>query len=225
MIIKAQGINKKYPRSTKSTSHFEAVKPLDIQIEEGKLTEITGRSGSGKSTLLYILAGLLKPTSGKVFLDDLDLYSLNDKKLSELRNKKMGIIPQGQTGLYSLTVLQNVLVPAMIYGDTKDYEKKALELLEMTGIQDLKDVRMTELSGGEMRRMSIARALLLEPEIIFADEPTDDLDDENTRNVLELLKDITKGGKSVFIVTHEPTAVKYADIVYKMDAGNLFLES
>ena len=225
MIIKAQGITKKYPRSSKSTSHFEAVKSLDIQIEEGKLTEITGRSGSGKSTLLYILAGLLKPTSGKVFLDDLDLYSLNDKKLSELRNKKMGIIPQGQTGLYSLTVLQNVLVPAMIYGDTKDYEKKALELLEMVGIQDLKDVRMTELSGGEMRRMSIARALLLEPEIIFADEPTDDLDDENTRNVLELLKDITKGGKSVFLVTHEPTAVKYADIVYKMDAGNLFLES
>lgn len=225
MIIRAQGITKKYPRSTKSKSHFEAVKSLDIQIEEGKLTEITGRSGSGKSTLLYILAGLLKPTSGKVFLDDLDLYSLNDKKLSELRNKKMGIIPQGQTGLYSLTVLQNVLVPAMIYGDTKDYEKKALELLEMVGIQDLKDARMTELSGGEMRRMSIARALLLEPEIIFADEPTDDLDDENTRNVLELLKDITKGGKSVFLVTHEPTAVKYADIVYKMDAGNLFLQS
>ena len=225
MIIKAQGITKKYPRSTKSKSHFEAVKSLDIQIEEGKLTEITGRSGSGKSTLLYILAGLLKPTSGKVFLDDLDLYSLNDKELSELRNKKMGIIPQGQTGLYSLTVLQNVLVPAMIYGDTKDYENKALELLEMVGIQDLKDVRMTELSGGEMRRMSIARALLLEPEIIFADEPTDDLDDENTRNVLELLKDITKSGKSVFLVTHEPTAVKYADIVYKMDAGNLFLKS
>ena len=221
MILKAENISKKYYRPTKNASHFEAVKPLDFTLEEGKVTEITGRSGSGKSTLLYMLAGLLKPVSGKVLLDDQDLYSLTDDQLSLLRNQKFGVIPQGQTGLFALTVLENVLAPVAIYGDTKNYGEKAKKLLSMDGIENLGDSKMSELSGGEMRRMAIARALILDPEIIFADEPTDDLDDENTKAVLALLQKIARSGKSVLLVTHESMAEQYADIIYRMDAGRL----
>ena len=221
MILKAENISKKYYRPTKNASHFEAVKPLDFTLEEGKVTEITGRSGSGKSTLLYMLAGLLKPDSGKVLLDDQDLYSLTDDQLSLLRNQKFGVIPQGQTGLFALTVLENVLVPAAIYGDTKNYEEKAKKLLSLVGIENLADSKMSELSGGEMRRMAIARALILDPEIIFADEPTDDLDDENTKAVLALLQKIARSGKSVLLVTHESMAEQYADTIYRMDSGKL----
>lgn len=221
MILRAENISKKYYRPTKNTSHFEAVKSLDFSLEEGKVTEITGRSGSGKSTLLYMLAGLLKPSSGKVLLGDKDLYALKDEELSRLRNEKIGVIPQGQTGLFALTVLQNVLVPAAIYGETSTLEARAKKLLEEVGIADLADAKMTELSGGEMRRMAIARALIMNPEIIFADEPTDDLDDENTRVVLELLKKTARTGKSVLLVTHEASAAQYADEVYRMDAGEI----
>ncbi len=230
MILRAEQISKKYERATKMASHFEAVSPLDLSLESGKFIEITGRSGSGKSTLLYMLAGVLTPTKGKVFFGETDsenltdLYSLSDKELSILRNKYFGVIPQGQTGLYALNVLQNILSPAAIYGDTKGYEQKALELMEKVGIEKLCHAKMSELSGGEMRRMAIARALILNPQIIFADEPTDDLDDENTTTVLQLLRNIADEGKTVFLVTHEQSAKNYADIIYKMDAGILTLE-
>ena len=221
MMLNAQNISKKYYRPTKNASHFEAVKALDFELKEGKLTEITGRSGSGKSTLLYMLSGLLRPSSGKVIFDGKDLYSLADDELSLLRNKKIGVIPQGQTGLFSLTVLENVLAPVAIYGDTKKYEERAEYLLSLLGIKELADSKMTELSGGEMRRMAIARALILNPDIIFADEPTDDLDDENTRAVLQLLQKFAHTGKTVLLVTHESMAEEFADKIYRMDAGVL----
>ncbi|WP_407428334.1 ABC transporter ATP-binding protein [Treponema sp.] len=223
MKLTATNLSKKYYRPTKNSSHFEAVKTVDFELEEGKLTEITGRSGSGKSTLLYMLAGLLKPSSGNVFLDGKDLYTLKDDELSFLRNEKFGVIPQGVTGLFSLTVLQNVLAPASIYRDTKKYEEKARELLELVGISELADSKMTELSGGELRRMAIARSLIMDPQIIFADEPTDDLDDENTKAVLELLQKTAHSGKSVLLVTHEASAADYADKIYRMDSGNFNL--
>ena len=221
MFITASGISKKYYRPTKNASHFEAVKTMDFALEPEKLTEITGGSGSGKSTLLYMLAGLLKPTTGTVSFDGTDVYSLKDDELSRVRNAAIGVIPQGQTGLFALTVLQNVLAPAAIYGDTSALEARAKELLRQVGIADLADAKMSELSGGEMRRMAIARALIMNPSVVFADEPTDDLDDENTRAVLELLAATAKSGKSVLLVTHEATAAQYADVLYRMDAGEL----
>lgn len=221
MLVQATAISKKYYRPTKHRSHFEAVKPLDLTLHAGTLTEITGRSGSGKSTLLYMLAGLLKPSTGTVFLDDTDVYALSDDARSRLRNQKIGVIPQGQTGLYALTVLQNVLAPAALYGDTADYEARAYELLARVGIADLAAAKMTELSGGEMRRMSIARALIMNPDLVFADEPTDDLDDENTCAVLALLQETARSGKIVLLVTHEVAAARYADVIYRMDAGTL----
>lgn len=221
MLLEIKGVSKKYYRPTKEASHFEAVKPCDLVVQSGRVTEIIGRSGSGKSTLLYMAAGLLTPNSGKVLLDKKDLYAMNDRDLSLLRNKNFGVIPQGQTGLFSLSVLENVKTPATLYADGDDYEKRALELLDQVGIRHLAGAKMNELSGGELRRMAIARALLLEPKIIFADEPTDDLDDENTKTVLSLIRSIADQGAAVLLVTHEAEAQKYADSIFRMDAGIL----
>ena len=149
-----------------------------------------------------------------------DIYAKEDENLSKFRNRHIGVIPQGQTGLSSLTVLQNVMLPVWMYEDTVP-EEEALNLLRKVGIEELKDAYPTELSGGELRRMSIARALIRKPDVIFADEPTGDLDDENTKIVLSLLKEIAAEGRSVLLVTHEKEAADYADIIYEMKDGNL----
>ena len=220
MKIYTKQITRQYFRPGKATNVFTAVKETDFTLEEGKLTEITGRSGSGKSTFLNMLSGLLKPTTGNVIYGEEDIYAKEDEDLSKFRNRHIGVIPQGQTGLSSLTVLQNVMLPVWMYEDTVP-EEDALNLLRKVGIEELKDAYPTELSGGELRRMSIARALIRKPDVIFADEPTGDLDDENTKIVLSLLKEIAAEGRSVLLVTHEKEAADYADIIYEMKDGNL----
>ena len=132
----------------------------------------------------------------------------------------MGIVPQGQTGLHSLTVLENVKLPCLLYGE-KVSDEYTMELLEKVGIADLKDVYPNELSGGEMRRLAIARALIKKPAILLADEPTGDLDDENTHRVLRLLRQAADEATAVLLVTHEREAAAYADQLYRMDGGIL----
>ena len=221
MELRAEGASRRFFRG--SANYFYAVEKTDFVLPAGKLTEITGRSGSGKSTLLNMLAGLLAPTEGKVFLDGTDLYSLEDAALSALRNRSIGVIPQGQTGLHSLTVLENVLLPCTMYGNAPD-ENRALELLERVGIAKLRDACPSELSGGEMRRLAIARALMRKPSVLLADEPTGDLDDENTTAVLTLLRQCADAGTAVLLVTHEREAAAFADTIYTMQEGRLHLE-
>ena len=227
MILRAQAVTRQYFRQGKGTNVFTAVQKTDLDLKPGTLTEISGRSGSGKSTLLNMLAGLLEPTEGKVFLDETDLYALTDGDRAKLRNRSMGIIPQGQTSLRALTVQENVLLPVQMYGgrpaeETKtDHAQQAAELLEKVGILHLKNVYPDELSGGERRRLAIARSLIMSPGILFADEPTADLDDENTKTVLQLLRDCADEGMAVMLVTHETEAAAYADRVYTMKEGML----
>lgn len=224
MILRAEGVCKRYFRKTKLANYFYAVQKTDLTLESGKITAIMGRSGSGKTTLLNILGGLLSPSEGKVFLDDTDIYSLGDRELSALRNKHIGIIPQGQTGLASLTAAENVKLPYLMYNKTDDIDEYADELLETVGIYDLRNAYPTELSGGENRRLAIARALINKPSVILADEPTGDLDDENTKTVLELLRKTAESGTAVMLVTHESDAAAYADSLYRMDGGMLIKE-
>ena len=226
MIVKGEKISRQFLRKRSGSNIFVAVQETDLALEGGTLTVITGRSGSGKSTLMNMMSGLLLPSSGKVLADEQDLYAMDDETLSAFRNQHFGMIPQGQTAIFSLNILENVMLPLTLYGlDRKDpalfQETKAYaeELLEMTGIADLKDVMPSELSGGEMRRMAIARALIRRPEVIFADEPTGDLDDANTEIVLSILKRLSDDGKSVMLVTHEKEAMEYADRILKMDGG------
>ena len=221
MKLKSKGITRSFFRKGRNTNFFYALQKTDFELQEGAVTEIVGRSGSGKTTFANILSGLLVPTEGSLYLDGVDLYALRDERRSILRNRHIGMVPQGQTGLQSLTVLENVLAPAMMYGDMKGREALALQYLEEMKISDLCDVYSNELSGGELRRMSIARALINSPEIIIADEPTGDLDDDTTALVLRLFRRLADKGCSVLIITHEQEAIHYADNIYRMENGIL----
>ena len=228
MLLKADKISKRYFRKKEGANNFYAVSETSFETSEGKVIVILGRSGSGKTTFLNMLSGLLSPTEGKVYLDNTDLYSLSDKELSRFRNEKISVIPQGRAVLDTLTVMENILLPATLYkngtGQSMSFEElknQAAELMKLLSIEHLADVKPAELSGGELRRVSITRALLNNPQLILADEPTGDLDDENTKIVLELLQKRAREGAIVILVTHEDEARKYADAAYRMNAGVL----
>ena len=219
MSLIAENISKRYFRKTGQANYFEAVKPVSFTLEEGTLTALMGRSGSGKTTLLHLLSGLLRPTQGKVILEGQDLYAMKDEALSRLRNQKMGVIPQARSAVDTLSVIENILLPSRLYGMDEPV-KRAGEWMERLGIAHLADASPRELSGGELRRMAIARALSADPEVILADEPTGDLDAANTELALSALRDMAKAGKMVFVVTHEDDIRPYADRVWRMDAGS-----
>lgn len=221
MIIEATGLTKEFARARGGKRLFTAVHPLDIGLEERQLTLVSGHSGSGKSTLANMLAGILTPTAGHVRLDGTDLYSLRDEELSRLRNERIGLVPQGHTALRALTVLDNVLLPSILYTKDEAPADRARELLAAVGLGDLADAAPTELSGGELRRMAIARALLMDPAVVVADEPTAGLDSANATAVLTLLRDAADRGAAVLVVSHEAEARSFADRCYTMEDGHL----
>jgi len=218
--LEATEVAKTFFRKTReSAQDFYAVRQTTLSLEPGKVVVLKGRSGSGKSTLLNMMAGLLEPSEGSVVLNGEDLYALDDAQASRKRNGSIGVIPQGHTALHSLTAVQNVTLPYLMYRDDDGIESRALALLERLGIRGLADSYPSELSGGELRRVAVARALVCDPAIILADEPTGDLDDDNTKVVLETLRAAANDGAAVLLVTHEQAAESYADAVLRMDAG------
>ena len=221
MILEATGLSKEFARARGGRRVFTAVHPLDIGLDERQLTVISGHSGSGKSTLLTMLAGILSPTAGHVRVEGTDLYSLRDEERSRLRNARIGLVPQGNTALRALSVLDNVLLPSILYATDEAPAGRARELLDAVGLTDLADAKPTELSGGELRRMAIARALLMEPSIVLADEPTAGLDSANATAVLTLLRDAANAGAAVLVVSHEADARHFADRGYTMEDGRL----
>ena len=235
MRLEASAVEKWYLRGKGESNRFFAVTKTDLTLEPGEVTVLTGRSGSGKTTLMNIMAGMLTPDSGKVILEGQDLYALKDDVLSRLRNRLFGMIPQGADVLPDLTVTENIILPQRIYRDrTGDLfagddvrndagfsPERCMSLLEQMEIGHLCDVRAKELSGGERRRMCIARALAGNPKFIFADEPTSDLDDENTRIILSMLRQAADSGCAVMIVSHDTEAGEYAERKWRMDGGTL----
>lgn len=218
-MLQAKQISRHFQRGTQSVW---AVRGVTLELSTGQITAIAGQSGSGKTTLLHLLAGLLTPTEGAVLLDGQDLYQLPDKELSRLRGQKISFIPQGQSALHNLTVLENVLLPYALYPAGEPVADRALALLKELGIENLAAAKPDTLSGGELRRMSVARALFLQPQVILADEPTSDLDEENTTIVMTALKAAASRGAAVLFVTHEPGTLQYAGTVYRMSDGSLF---
>lgn len=220
-MLRAENLSMRYFRKTGQANHFFAVQNANLTLCPGEVALLTGRSGSGKTTLLHALAGLLTPTEGRVWLDETDLYALPDADLSRMRNAKFGVIPQGRSAVDTLTVLENVLLPQQLRGE-KGNPDEAVKWLDALGIADLCSARPAELSGGELRRMAIARALAGNPDIILADEPTGDLDDENTAAVLTLLRrTAVEDGKTVMLVTHDSEALPYGMRIYRMESGIL----
>ena len=234
MYVRSDSVEKWYFREKGKSNRFYAVHPTDLLLKPGEVTVLTGKSGSGKTTLLYMLAGVLTPSAGKVFVGrsdpskegqqaEQDLSKWDDEALSQFRNKHTALIPQGGELLLHLTVMENILLPHTIYKPCHldQVKERAHGLLQKLEILDLADVPAGELSGGERRRVCVARALAGTPSIIFADEPTSDLDEENSQTVLTLLKESARGGAVVFIVTHDPEAIRYADVKLGMKEGRL----
>ena len=216
MRLEAEQVTKQYQTDPKKARFAYALSGTDLVVESGEFAVITGKSGSGKSTLLHILAGLLQPTSGCVLAGGKDLYRMADGELSKFRNENIAVIPQGGGAIYSLTAEENIRLPRNICG-----KKDILPLMRELGIEQLKDAYPSELSGGELRRVAIARALFQGTGILLADEPTSDLDEENTDIVAKLLRRAADSGKTVFVVTHEMDMLPYADSHYIMKEGVL----
>ncbi|MDR2184545.1 MAG: ABC transporter ATP-binding protein [Treponema sp.] len=217
-LLELQELTKAYQRGGRS---FNAVNRASLSVEPGDFISIIGRSGSGKTTLLNMGAGLLRPSAGTVLFEEKDIHRLNDKEISLLRNEKIGYVPQGQSLLSNFTVFDNLCIPWFLFKREGDVEGRAFILLEKVGISHLAASYPRELSGGEMRRAAIARALINEPRILIADEPTGDLDAKTTTEIMDLFSHIAREGTAVLIVTHELDTLDYGNKTYAMDAGNL----
>jgi putative ABC transport system ATP-binding protein len=217
-LLELQDVSKEYKRGGRA---FNAVNGVSLSVGPGDFISITGRSGSGKTTLLNMGAGLLQPSGGTVFFEGNDIHRLKDRELSFLRNEKIGYVPQGQSLLSNFTVFDNVCIPWFLFRRGGDVEGRACILLEKVGISHLAASYPRELSGGEMRRVSIARSLINEPRLLIADEPTGDLDAQTTAEIMELFSRIAREGTAVLIVTHELDALNYGNKTFSMDAGNL----
>lgn len=196
---------------------LQALHRVSVTIQKGKFVAILGRSGSGKSTLLNILAGLDKPLEGKVYIDGTDIFHLSEEKRTLLRREKIGFVFQAYELLYSLTVTENIRLPEL--EANADYVG---ELLEALGIRQYETCYPDQLSGGEQQRVAIARALINHPPILFADEPTGNLDSKTERIVIDLLKNLAeKYGTSILMVTHNEDLVKDADRVIRLEDGEI----
>ena len=217
-FLEAQKLVKEYNRRGKT---FRAVDDIDFTIEPGDFVMIEGESGSGKTTFLNLLTGLTDPTSGVVLIGGKPLKNIGDKELSKIRNQKIKYIPQGESLLSALTVRENILFPYTIGGLEKPSYERLLEVSDKLGITDLLDEYPSDLSGGEMRRATIARAVINKPSLIIADEPTGSLDSANTFKVMEIFRDIASEGTAVIVVTHQKETLGYATRVLEMDQGSL----
>ena len=217
-MLEIKNISKSYNRQGKD---FFAVKDVNLNISDGDFIHIIGRSGSGKSTFLNIVAGLLSADKGSLSLDGTNYMELPDEEKSEFRNKNIGFIPQSPALLSYLNVLENIRLSYDMYEKDGDSEGKARYFLNELGLEHLAKSYPKELSGGELRRIIIARALMTEPKILIADEPTSDLDIEATKEVMDLLKKINEKGTTVLVVTHELDTLKYGKKVYTMSEGIL----
>ena len=217
-FLEARKLVKEYKRRGVS---FRAVDDIDFAVDTGDFVMIEGESGSGKTTFLNLLTGLTEPTSGNVLIGGKPLKNIGDKELSKIRNQKIKYIPQGESLLSALTVRENILFPYTVGGLEKPSCERLLDVSDKLGITALLDEYPSELSGGEMRRATIARAVINSPSLIIADEPTGSLDSENTFKVMEIFKNIASEGTAVIVVTHQKETLGYASRVYGMVQGSL----
>ncbi len=210
IILKIKNLTRTYIEDKVSTA---VLKGINLEIEEGKITAITGKSGSGKSTLLHILGTLDKPTSGEIIFKGKDLTNLTNDAKAAFRNKNLGFIYQFHYLLGDFTALENVMLPNLIGGSPeKETRKKALNILEKVGLKDRVDFHPGELSGGQRQRVAIARALCHNPDLVLADEPTGNLDASNAASVFELFSSLVKEKKTtVIMVTHDESLAKLCD--------------
>jgi putative ABC transport system ATP-binding protein len=210
-----------YRRYGEGDAAVDALAGVTLEFPTGRFAAIMGASGSGKSTLMHLLAGLDTPTSGRVVLDGIDLATLDDKELTRLRRDKVGFIFQSFNLLPVLTAEENILLPLSIAGREPDRERFD-RLIDTVGLRDRLTHRPAELSGGQQQRVAVARALVSQPAVVFADEPTGNLDSKASIEVLDLLRAaVDQFGQTVVMVTHDPVAASYADRIIVLADGRV----
>ena len=218
IILHTENLIKTY-QTTKNK--LEVLKSISMDITEKKISVIIGASGAGKSTLLHLLGGLDRPDSGKIFFNNENIFGHNDDKLANFRNKNVGFVFQFHHLLPEFTALENVAIPQMISGKSFSVAvKRSKELIESVGLSNRANHKPAELSGGEQQRVAVARALANDPAIIFADEPTGNLDSANSEIINQIIVSLRdKLNKTFIIVTHNSELVKLADEVFEMKDG------
>jgi len=216
-IIKTEDLAKTYGSKVKT----HALKGVSIKIPRGSFSCIIGPSGHGKSTLLQLIGGLDKPSGGRVIIDNIDISSLTDNKLSEIRGEKIGFVFQSFNLLENLTAKENIQTAMMFAKTSRQPASRALELLDMVGLSDKASAKPPELSGGQLQRVAIARALANDPPILLMDEPTGNLDSQSEEDVLKYIFSIHKAGKTIVMVTHNRDIAKEAELLFEIYDGQL----
>ena len=218
-ILKVENLTKSYG---KGEAKVDAIKNINLSINKGEFVAIVGPSGSGKSTLLHLLGGVDKPTSGKVYINDVDIYNLKEKDLSIFRRRNVGLIYQFYNLIPVLSVKENILLPAEL--DNRKIDKDYLDdLLKTLGLKERANHLPNELSGGQQQRTSIGRALINRPSIVLADEPTGNLDPENSTQIVNILKKLNDEGKTIIMATHDHELIFEQDCrVITIDHGTIF---
>ncbi|AFS77883.1 ABC transporter ATP-binding protein [Gottschalkia acidurici 9a] len=220
--LKANNLKKIYG---KGKNEVHALDGVSVEIESNKFTSIIGASGSGKSTILHCIAGLDKPTSGKVYLDDIDIYTLKDDELSKIRRQEFGFVFQSYNLIPVINVYDNIILPASIDGNKVD-KQYIDELIENFGLKSQIMKFPNELSGGQQQRAAIVRALSNKPSIIFADEPTGNLDSKTTREVMDIFKMCVKEfNQTLVMITHNDEIAETADRIITISDGKIIKDS
>lgn len=203
-------------------NEVRALDGIDLDIEKGDLVAIVGHSGSGKSTLMNMLGCLDTPTSGKYVLDGQDVASMTDNQLADVRNKEIGFIFQGFNLISNLNAVGNVELPLVYRGVSKNERKQlAMEALKSVGLEDRMKHKPNEMSGGQQQRVAVARAVAAKPPIILADEPTGNLDTKSTQEIMEILKELHRSGRTVIIITHDEEIASQAHRVIRILDGRI----
>ncbi len=216
-LLEIKAVTKEYNRGR---GKFNAVDSVSLSVEKGDYINIIGRSGSGKTTLLNLISGMVSLSSGDVLIEGNSISSKSDEELSMIRNEKIGYIPQGMSALPNLNVIDNIVLPFFLYKREGDPYGRARKLLQLLNIRDLEYAYPNELSGGENRRVLIARSLINQPSILMADEATADLDVLNTKEVMEMFKKINEEeGVALILVSHELDLLNYGKKIYTMKDG------
>ncbi len=224
-MLVVENVTKIYPIDKER--QVVALQDASLEVTPGEFLVITGRSGSGKTTLLNLAAGLTRPTSGRVLLEGIDWWSLPDRQQSLRRNQKIGFVFQFPSLLPELTTLENVALPTLFAEGRTDPEiyRRAMDLLKTLGLEDKADVYPRQLSAGQQQRVVIARALLRQPHILLADEPTSDLDEQTETEIMEFFKKIHESSKiTIVLVTHASALVRYGTRSIQLAAGHVVTE-
>lgn len=221
-LLRVENLSKSYPSEEKG-GKLVILEDINLLLKQGETIAITGKSGCGKSTLLSLLALLSPKDGGKIYYDGMDTDQIKDRDRARLRNEKMGFVFQNSMLLEDFSALENVAMPLMIKGEKKKIAlEKAQEYLKMVGIEERKNHRPIKLSGGERQRTAIARALITEPSVVFADEPTGSLDEKTSRIIEELLiESVKKTNRGLILVTHNPVFASKAHKVFVLSNGVL----